>query len=109
MTNQELETIFNRLRDQTARKQIKWKALNPRELRIDFPRSSVVFYKPSNEQPYLSILNSGGSSVARIQYTSFSNHSTTLKEINVMWTAAYEIAYETDETVQDILSKLGGT
>ena len=107
MTNQELETIFKKLRDQTTRKQIKWKPINATQLRIDFPRSSIIFNKPAGGQPNLSILNSGGASVAQIQYTSFGSHSGTLQELGQMWKEAYEIAYETDETVQDILSKLG--
>ena len=107
MTIDELKTIFTRLKDQTSRKEIKWKPKSSDSLRIDFPRSSIIFYKNAGYTPYLSILNSAGNEVAKISKDSFGTAPETAEQLRHMWNAAHTIAYEIDETVQDILSKLG--
>jgi hypothetical protein len=107
MTTEELQTIFTKLDQQTQRKQLKWKPFKNDVLRMDFPRSSIIFYRNPGGIPSLSILNSGGSSVAEISHGSFSSPPQTAHQLRAMWKAAYEIAFETDETVKDILSKLG--
>lgn len=108
MTDEELKTIFVKLRDQTIRKQVKWKPHKNDLLRLDFPRSSILLAKNSTGFPILYILNSGGSQVAEVNQYSFNTGTTTGPQLKDMWKRAYEIAFETDETVQDILSKLGG-
>src|SRR6266496_960479 len=108
MTTEELKTVFERIREQTSRKLLKWKPSPHGGLRVDFSRSSLqlsVRARQGETNLYqLNIYNNTGAIIASIDGTFEPDADQKLFEI---FANAYESAYEVDATVQDILGSLG--
>lgn len=105
MTIKELSTVFDKVCEQTNRRVLKWRPIKDGTLRVDFPRSSVEIQQLSSAADFyaLFIYNNAGAVVATVDQT-FSPDAA--DKLLSLYKGAYEIAFELDETVADILGGL---
>jgi hypothetical protein len=105
MTKEELQTLFDKVIQQTDRKLLKWKPVKDDSLRVDFARSSVEIYREAANVDRLLIYNSSGAVVAAINST-FSEGAQ--QKLAALYDKAYDIAFQVDDTLQDVLASLEG-
>jgi hypothetical protein len=108
MTHEELLKVLDRTVETTKKRQAKWKPVAADVLSLSFPRSSMQIKKYfdrgyGRNQFDLSLYNSVGNKIATIDYENFAEAQEALENLFYM---AYTIAYEVDETINDILGGL---
>jgi hypothetical protein len=105
MTQTELQTLFDKIGEQTEKNQLKWKAEADRTFRVDFPRSSIEISKMLDSVAIytLNIYNSAGAIIGLIDHSFSSDAAAKLSKI---YEKAYSLALQVDATVQDILAGL---
>jgi T3SS negative regulator,GrlR len=108
MNATELQTLLDKISDQTQKGQLKWKAEADRTFRVDFPRSSIEITKFLDDVNLhsLDIYNSAGTKIGAIDHGFSSDAPAKLANI---YEKAYSLALEVDTTVKDILAGLEGS
>jgi len=107
MNATELQTLLDKIAEQTERGQLKWKAEENRTFRVDFPRSSIEISQLMDDPDIycLSIYNDTGTAIGEIRKDFSPDARIKLRQI---YQKAYTLALAVDTTVKDILAGLEG-